>query len=120
MTCQKSELKASVTVTFAFNKLSTKSIQQFMFESEVCADNNLFGRVFGAPPASDANIRGESWPEILANLSLRFLLAALLGAVLAYRPRKRMLILKRNPCSGLRGSLSNQHSRPERDYGIAH
>ncbi len=60
-------------------------------------DDNLFGRIFGAPPVSDANIRGESWRESLANLTLRFLLAALLGAVLAYRPRKRMQILKPNP-----------------------
>ena len=33
----------------------------------------------------------------LGRLSLRLLLAALLGAALAYRPRKRILVLKRNP-----------------------
>ena len=36
-------------------------------------------------------------PDNGTNLTLRFLLAALLGAALAFRPRKRILALKRNP-----------------------
>jgi uncharacterized membrane protein YhiD involved in acid resistance len=59
------------------------------------SDDTIFGRVFSAPPQSEANVRGESWGEILTTLTLRLLLAALLGAVLAFRPRRR--VIKRNP-----------------------
>jgi uncharacterized membrane protein YhiD involved in acid resistance len=40
---------------------------------------------------------GERWAATIGRISLRLLLAALLGAALAYRPRKRILALKRNP-----------------------
>jgi uncharacterized membrane protein YhiD involved in acid resistance len=40
---------------------------------------------------------GGTWAETMGRLSLRLLLAALLGAALAFRPRKRILALKRNP-----------------------
>jgi Domain of unknown function (DUF4956) len=43
-----------------------------------------------------ANVRG-TWGEILAKLTLRLSLAALLGAALAFRPRRRILAIKRNP-----------------------
>src|SRR5829696_8427418 len=39
---------------------------------------------------------GTTWLESMARLALRLLLAALLGAALAFRPRKRILALKRN------------------------
>jgi uncharacterized membrane protein YhiD involved in acid resistance len=42
-------------------------------------------------------VRTESWAESLGRISLRLLLAALLGAALAYRPRRKILVLKRNP-----------------------
>lgn len=45
----------------------------------------------------DANARGETWRESLGRITLRLLLAALLGAALAYRPRRKLLALKRNP-----------------------
>jgi uncharacterized membrane protein YhiD involved in acid resistance len=48
-------------------------------------------------PQSDAHVSGASWGEILAKLSLRLLLAALFGAALAFRPRRRVTSLKRNP-----------------------
>ena len=40
---------------------------------------------------------GATWAQTMGHLSLRLLLAALLGAALAFRPRKRILALKRNP-----------------------
>ena len=61
------------------------------------SDDNLFERMFGTPPISEARARGGSWTEVVATLTLRLLLAALLGAVLAFRPRRRLLILKPNP-----------------------
>jgi len=45
----------------------------------------------------DAQIRSESWAESLGRIMLRLLLAALLGTALAYRPRRKILVLKRNP-----------------------
>src|SRR6476619_3570758 len=46
---------------------------------------------------SDVFVTGERWGATIGRISLRLLLAALLGAALAYRPRKRILALKRNP-----------------------
>jgi uncharacterized membrane protein YhiD involved in acid resistance len=55
--------------------------------------DRLFGTQHaGAGPASNA-----TWGETMGRLTLRLLLAALLGAALAFRPRKRILALKRNP-----------------------
>lgn len=45
----------------------------------------------------EANVRGETWGESLGRIMLRLLLAALLGTALAYRPRRKLLVLKRNP-----------------------
>jgi len=46
---------------------------------------------------AEAYVRGEPWFESLGRISLRLLLASLLGAALAYRPRRKILVLKRNP-----------------------
>lgn len=46
---------------------------------------------------SSAYVEGDSWAETMGRISLRFLLAALLGAALAFRPRKKILALKPNP-----------------------
>jgi uncharacterized membrane protein YhiD involved in acid resistance len=53
-------------------------------------------RLFGNRD-NDVFAAGERWVQTAGHLSLRLLLAALLGAALAYRPRKRILALKRNP-----------------------
>jgi uncharacterized membrane protein YhiD involved in acid resistance len=42
-------------------------------------------------------VRGESWAQSFGRISLRLLLSALLGAALAYRPRRKILSLKQNP-----------------------
>jgi uncharacterized membrane protein YhiD involved in acid resistance len=57
----------------------------------------IFGEVFKTPDQSTATGRALTWAETLAQLSLRLILAGLLGAVLAYRPRRRVLGLKPNP-----------------------
>ena len=54
--------------------------------------DELFGNRNG-----DVLVTGERWAASIGRISLRLLLAALLGAALAYRPRKRILALKRNP-----------------------
>ncbi|HEU4477644.1 MAG TPA: DUF4956 domain-containing protein, partial [Pyrinomonadaceae bacterium] len=58
---------------------------------------SVFGDIFNAPDRPTAIGRAETWAETLGTLSLRLILAAILGAVLAYRPRRRVLGLKTNP-----------------------
>jgi uncharacterized membrane protein YhiD involved in acid resistance len=53
-------------------------------------------RLFGTRN-NEAFLASERWAETMGRLALRLLLAALLGAALAYRPRKRILALKPNP-----------------------
>ena len=60
------------------------------------AGDTFIDRLFGSRH-SEAYLAGDSWLQTMGRISLRFLLAALLGAALAYRPRKRILALKRNP-----------------------
>src|SRR6266550_4968823 len=60
-------------------------------------DGNVFDQLFGVPQSEAHVVRGESWGAVVGSITLRLLLAALLGAALAFRPRKRLLILKRNP-----------------------
>lgn len=61
------------------------------------SDGSFIDEVFGVPRSEAHVVRGESWAEVVLSITLRLLLAALLGAALAYRPRKRLSILKRNP-----------------------
>src|SRR5678816_1321945 len=57
----------------------------------------IFGQVFSPSPQGSPIARAETWAQILGTLSLRLVLAAILGAVLAYRPRRRVHGLKANP-----------------------
>jgi uncharacterized membrane protein YhiD involved in acid resistance len=58
--------------------------------------DSFIDRLFGSQH-STAYIGGDTWLQNMGRIFLRFLLAALLGAALAFRPRKRILALKRNP-----------------------
>ena len=58
--------------------------------------DNVIDQLFGTHNAG-AYASGTTWAQTLGRLSLRLILATLLGAALAYRPRKRILVLKRNP-----------------------
>ena len=60
------------------------------------AGDTFIDRLFGSRH-SEAYLAGDTWLQTMGRISLRFLLAALLGAALAYRPRKRILAIKRNP-----------------------
>lgn len=60
------------------------------------AEDGVIDRMFGTQH-SQAYVLGDTWAETMGRISLRFLLAALLGAALAFRPRKRILAIKRNP-----------------------
>jgi uncharacterized membrane protein YhiD involved in acid resistance len=70
---------------------TTPPVAQSPAESESVIDQ-LFGTQQGG-----AHLMGATWAETMGRITLRFLLAAMLGAALAFRPRKRILALKRNP-----------------------
>lgn len=57
---------------------------------------SVFDQLFGIQD-SNGQMVGATWFQTMGKISMRFLLAALLGAALAFRPRKRILALKRNP-----------------------
>jgi uncharacterized membrane protein YhiD involved in acid resistance len=59
-------------------------------------NDSFVDRLFGMH-VNEAYASGGTWSENIERLFLRLLLAALLGAALAFRPRKRILALKRNP-----------------------
>ncbi|HEX5965847.1 MAG TPA: DUF4956 domain-containing protein [Pyrinomonadaceae bacterium] len=59
------------------------------------AEDSFADRLFGSH--TETHTLGTTWAETMGRISLRFLLAAILGAALAFRPRKRILALKRNP-----------------------
>lgn len=59
-------------------------------------EDGVIDRLFGSQHSSGYAL-GDTWAETMGRISMRFLLAALLGAALAFRPRKRILAMKRNP-----------------------
>ncbi|HET9479106.1 MAG TPA: DUF4956 domain-containing protein [Pyrinomonadaceae bacterium] len=61
------------------------------------ADNETFLDHLMGTRHPEAYVRGEPWIASVGRIALRLLLAALLGAALAYRPRRRILALKPNP-----------------------
>ena len=65
-------------------------------EAQAPVGDTFIDRLFGSQH-SGAYLVGDSWIQTMGRISSRFLLAALLGAALAFRPRKRILALKRNP-----------------------
>src|SRR5215216_3130006 len=58
---------------------------------------SVIDQLFGTQQGGGAHLIGDTWFETMGRITLRFLLAAMLGAALAFRPRKRILALKRNP-----------------------
>jgi uncharacterized membrane protein YhiD involved in acid resistance len=61
------------------------------------SNESFVDRLFGTQHAAEGVASNGTWAETMGRLTLRLLLAALLGAALAFRPRKRILALKRNP-----------------------
>lgn len=60
-------------------------------------NETFLDHLLGSSGTSEAVVRGERWVETMGRIALRLLLAGLLGAALAYRPRRKILALKRNP-----------------------
>jgi uncharacterized membrane protein YhiD involved in acid resistance len=64
--------------------------------AQVPTGDSFIDRLFGSQESS-AYVSGDNWFETMGRITARFILAALLGAALAFRPRKRILAIKRNP-----------------------
>lgn len=58
-------------------------------------EDNFFTRIFGADTPDQ--LSAEPWPVRAGRISVRLLLAALLSAALAYRPRRAIHAVQRNP-----------------------
>lgn len=61
------------------------------------ANETFLDHLMGGGQGGEATVRSETWGQSFGRIALRLLLATLLGAALAYRPRRKLLALKRNP-----------------------
>ena len=59
------------------------------------SDDSIFSHIFEPDPSAPTH--PESWTAVILRIVWRFSLAAFLAALLAFRPRRRELISKRNP-----------------------
>ena len=89
-TARQTPAPAQPGAIFGIPEESTAPAQQ------VGAGDTFIDRLFGSRHAT-AYVAGDNWAETMARITARFILAALLGAALAFRPRRRILALKRNP-----------------------
>jgi hypothetical protein len=64
------------------------------------AGHTIFGQLFGQDSPDLTPATTGNWKAIAATVGLRFSLAALLAAVLAFRPRRGVSITRRNPYVG--------------------
>jgi len=66
-------------------------------ENQPAREIPLFGQLFGpdASGLSPANV--STWEATSARIALRFSLAAFLAAILAFRPRRGLSVVRRNP-----------------------
>lgn len=64
--------------------------------ADVRSQENFIDRLFGGQP-DQTHLTSGRWAEELGRIAVRLFFAALLGAALAFRPRRRILALKRNP-----------------------
>lgn len=63
-------------------------------------NGTVVDQLFGGPGSDNNVARHETVGEAVAAITMRLLLAALLGTALAFRPRRRLRSLKRNPFVG--------------------
>lgn len=60
----------------------------------------IFGQLFGQDSPDLSPAHSGSWQSTAAMVTLRFALAALLAAILAFRPRRGVAVSRRNPYVG--------------------
>jgi uncharacterized membrane protein YhiD involved in acid resistance len=76
------------------NNANTQSTQQPETMDE--ENETFFSRFFGNGNGLPGQTRNESWMVTILRMIIRLMLATLLAAILAFRPRKDLPLLKRN------------------------
>jgi uncharacterized protein DUF4956 len=66
-------------------------------ESQSAREIPLFGQLFGPDASGLSPSNLTSWETLSARIALRFSLAAFLAALLAFRPRRGVSVVRRNP-----------------------
>jgi len=66
-------------------------------ESQAAREIPLFGQLFGPDATGLSPSTFYSWEALSARIALRFSLAAFLAALLAFRPRRGLSVVRRNP-----------------------
>ena len=66
-------------------------------ESQSAREIPLFGQLFGPDATGLSPSTFYSWEALSARIALRFSLAAFLAALLAFRPRRGVSVVRRNP-----------------------
>src|SRR6185503_19408192 len=66
-------------------------------ETQPPQDIPLIGQLFGPDPTGLLPANLASWESTSARIALRFSLAAFLAAMLAFRPRRGVSVIRRNP-----------------------
>lgn len=59
-------------------------------------DSNFLSDIFGVNETEPSSIRNETWAESALRIIARLFLAVVLSAILAFRPRKNLPLLRRN------------------------
>ena len=65
--------------------------------SEAAREIPLFGQLFGPDATGLSPASFSTWEQMSARIALRFSLAAFLAALLAFRPRRGVSVVRRNP-----------------------
>src|SRR5215211_6259967 len=66
-------------------------------ETESAREIPLFGQLFGPDATGLSPSNFSTWEAMSARIALRFSLAAFLAALLAFRPRRGLSVVRRNP-----------------------
>jgi len=66
-------------------------------ESQSAREIPLFGQLFGPDATGLSPASFSTWEQMSARIALRFSLAAFLAALLAFRPRRGLSVVRRNP-----------------------
>ena len=91
------EARPSQTATRQTSQATAPDAQPSTPERTRRRDDSIISQIFGPDDGDLPATPPESLKTIVPRIAWRLALAALLAAMLAYRPRKRMLLLQRNP-----------------------
>jgi hypothetical protein len=89
------QIQATASQNASLNEVATDAGRQSAPSDTADKEDSFLSRLLGSQ--TDRGTTRESWSWRIARSALSFLLAALLAAGLAFRPRRRLPTLQRNP-----------------------